>query len=273
MNLIDTVTLADVKEDFPAVLVNGNVIEEALILREMQYHQAESIEEARYKAAYALIVKELLLERARELRLSAELITGENEEEALIRTLLALEVQQPIPTEEDCERYFAANRDKFKTPTLLAASHILVSADPKDPEAREQVQMQANMILEQLQNTPDLFSALAKQYSDCPSKELNGELGQLDKGQTVPEFERQIFTMAEGLCLYPVETRYGFHVVRIDKRVEGDPLPYNMVADRIATYLKDQVYRRSINQYISLLAGQASIEGIHIQGAESLLVQ
>jgi peptidyl-prolyl cis-trans isomerase C len=46
-----------------------------------------------------------------------------------------------------------------------------------------------------------------------------------------------------------------------------------MVADRIATYLKDQVYRRSISQYVSLLAGQASIEGIDIQGADSLLMQ
>ncbi len=273
MELIDSITVSDIIDDFVPVSVNGQAIDEAEILQEMQYHSADSVEAAHQKAATALVVKELMLQRAKELELSAEILTGENQEEALIRTLLTKEVQQPTPDDEACKRYFLANQDKFRTPVLIAASHILLGSDPQDQEAREIAAQQAETLIAELVKNPDRFADLAKQYSDCPSKELNGELGQLEKGQTVAEFERQVFKMEEGLALHPVESRYGFHIVRLDKRVEGKPLPYNMVEDRIATYLKDQVYRRSINQYISLLAGQASIEGVDIQGADSLLMQ
>jgi peptidyl-prolyl cis-trans isomerase C len=273
MELINSITVSDIVNDFVPVSVNGQAIDEADILQEMQYHKADSIESAHQKAASALVVKELLLQRAKELDLSAEILTGENQQEALIRTLLVQEVKQPTPDEEACERYFLANQNKFTTPVLIAASHILLSADPKDQEAREFAAQQAETLIAELVKNPECFADMAKQYSDCPSKEVNGELGQLDKGQTVQEFERQVFKMEEGLALHPVESRYGYHIVRLDKRVEGNPLPYNMVADRIATYLKDQVYRRSISQYLSLLAGQASIEGIDIKGADSLLMQ
>ncbi|BBB30795.1 peptidylprolyl isomerase [Neptunomonas japonica] len=273
MELIDSITVSDIVNDFVPVSVNGAAIDEAEILQEMQYHSAETVEAAHQKAASALVVKELMLQRAKELELTAQVLTGENQEEALIRTLLVEEVKQPAPDEEACERYFLANQEKFTTPTLIAASHILLGADPQDQEAREFAAQQAESIIATLVKDPDSFADLAKQYSDCPSKEVNGELGQLEKGQTVAEFERQVFKMQEGLALHAVESRYGYHIVRLDKRVEGEPLPYNMVADRIATYLKDQVYRRSISQYVSLLAGQASIEGIDIQGADSLLMQ
>ncbi|WP_372738337.1 peptidylprolyl isomerase [Neptunomonas sp.] len=273
MELIDSITVSDIVDDFVPVSVNGHAIEEAEILQEMQYHAADSIEAAHQKAASALVVKELLLQRAKELELSAEILTGESQEEALIRTLIAQEVQQPIPDDEACERYFLANQNKFTTPVLVAASHILLGADPQDQHAREFAAQQAETLIAELVKNPERFADLAKQYSDCPSKEVNGELGQLDKGQTVAEFERQVFKMEEGLALHPVESRYGYHIVRLDKRVEGKPLLYHMVADRIATYLKDQVYRRSINQYISLLAGQASIEGLDIQSADSPLMQ
>jgi peptidyl-prolyl cis-trans isomerase C len=273
MQLIDSVMVSDITNDFPRVRVNGQLIEEAIILQEMQYHGATSVEEAHQKAASALVVKELLLQRAKELEIETEVLTGETPDEALIRALLAQEVDQPIPDTDTCYRYFRANPEKFRTPVLIAASHILLAADPKEPVDREEAKRTAETMIDELRQNPESFASMAKRFSSCPSKELNGELGQLEKGQTVPEFERQVFPHEEGLCLHPVESRYGYHIVRIDKRVEGEPLPYEAVADRIATYLKDQVYRRSINQYISLLVGQASIEGISIQGADSVLMQ
>jgi len=271
MQLIDTTPIAE--QDFPEVRVNQVLIQENDIVAEMQYHPAEELEQARSRAAQALVVKELLLQKARELNVATTGQDAVEEDEALIAALLSQEVKQPDADEDACFQYFQANPEKFRSPDLIAASHILLGASPDEPEERHQRQQQAEELIAQLQKDPDQFKALAQQFSDCPSKELGGEMGQLTKGSTVPEFERQVFPMDEGLCPNPVESRYGYHIVRVDKKVAGEPLEYEFVMDKIRTYLQEQVYRRSVNQYITILAGEANIEGIDLYGADSMLVQ
>ena len=273
MQLIDSVDVTPAENHFAQVAVNGVAISEEEILNEMQYHPAPEAEQAQQAAARALVVKELMLQRASELEISATAQAGESQEEAIIRVLLEQEIKRPEPDEEACRRYFAANPDKFQSPTIMAASHILMASDPRDLEEREKVKNQAEELIAQLQANPDQFVALAKQFSACPSKELDGSLGQISKGSTVPEFERQVLILPMGLAATPIESRYGFHIVRVDQRVEGDPLPYEQVSDAIASYLRDRVYHQAISQYVTLLAGEASIEGVSIDGADSPLVQ
>ena len=70
----------------------------------------------------------------------------------------------------------------------------------------------------------------------------------------------------------PVETRYGFHIIRLDRRIDGRELPFEVVADRIADYLTENVERRAIAQYIARLASLASIEGVAIANADAMRV-
>jgi peptidyl-prolyl cis-trans isomerase C len=71
----------------------------------------------------------------------------------------------------------------------------------------------------------------------------------------------------------PVESRYGFHVVRLDRRIEGRELPFEMVHARIAEYLDEMVRRRALQQYVSVLAGRAVVTGIDLAPAAGPLVQ
>ena len=70
----------------------------------------------------------------------------------------------------------------------------------------------------------------------------------------------------------PVPTRYGFHIIRLDRKHDGRQLPFEVVADRIAEYLQERVRRRATAQYIARLASAAQIEGIELQGKEALQV-
>ena len=273
MELIDSVSVVEPTNEFDPVTVNGIAIDEQDILQEMQYHPAETAPIAQQEAARALVVKRLFLERAEVLDIHAEILTGESQDEANIRELLVQEISRPEADDETCRRYFDANPEKFKTPVVMAASHILLAADPMDMEASAQAKAQAKAILNTLATKPEQFVDFAKRYSACPSKEMGGELGQLSKGSTVPEFERRIFAMPKGLATEAIESRYGYHIVRVDMRVEGEPLPYGHVADRIASYLRDRVYHQAIHQYVALLAGEASIQGVEIEAAGSPLVQ
>lgn len=271
MQLIDTTTLSAEAPDFADVIVNGTTIEPHIILQEMQYYPADSMELSRQQAAQSLVVRELLWQRVKELGLAEENDTADNEN--LISVLLEKEVTLSSADEASCLCYYNANKERFMTPVLIAASHILLGSDPKDLEDREAKKTLAEALLTTLKTNPEKFIELVTQYSDCPSKEVDGQLGQLDKGQTVPEFERHVFKQAVGLVAYPVESRYGFHIVKVEQRVEGDQLPFEAVEEKIRLYLQEHNYRRAVNQYIQLLAGEAEISGIDIVGADSLLVQ
>jgi peptidyl-prolyl cis-trans isomerase C len=71
----------------------------------------------------------------------------------------------------------------------------------------------------------------------------------------------------------PVQTRFGLHVVALDRRIEGRDLPFELVHARIAAWMGEKVRRVAIQQYVSILAGKADIQGIDLAAATSPLVQ
>ncbi|MCG8542737.1 MAG: peptidylprolyl isomerase [Alphaproteobacteria bacterium] len=263
----------------PDIQVNGVEVPEAAIRAEAQNHPAESPDEAFGAAAQALVIRELLLQQARALKLAPQPQTDdsgrrETEEDALIRRLLESEISLPEADDDTCRRYFDNNRERFRSPDLYEAAHILFAADPADTDGYASATAAAEATLETLDRDPGAFAAIARERSDCTSASNGGRLGQVARGDTVAEFETFLVNLEEGqLCPVPVKSRYGVHVLRLDKRIEGRPLPFEAVRDRIAGYLHEASWRRGVAQYIRLLAGNARIDGIDLNGATSPLVQ
>lgn len=115
--------------DAPPVRVNGILIAEAEIAREVQHHEGASIEEARAAAARALIIRHLLLDRAQQLGFAPAPETDalgrwESDEEALVRQVLEAEAPPQAPTESECRRVYEARRDAFPMPFKAAESII-----------------------------------------------------------------------------------------------------------------------------------------------------
>jgi len=262
-----------IEKDLPNIIVNGATISKETLALELQYHPAASAEEAITKAAQALIIQELFVQEAVAQGLDQKLkpFESETKSEALIRSLIEVEVETPQTDEISCRRYFEQNQERFRSPDLVEACHILLAADPQDPQARDSAKTQAEELLAVLQQDSNQFAALVKQYSDCPSKETDGNLGQLSKGQTTPEFERQLFMLETGLAAHVIESRYGYHVVRVDRKISGDPLPFEQVREKIVSYLTEQGNRRAVRQYIHGLMEKATIEGIDIDEINSPL--
>jgi peptidyl-prolyl cis-trans isomerase C len=256
------------------VSVNGVTIARDAIVREMQHHPADKPIAAWQEAARALVVRELLLQRARHLGLTAEPISEdgrrETDEEALMRMLVEREVAVPEPDAEVCRRYYENNKARFRSPDIYEASHILFAALPDDQAAYAQAHADAQAVLATLQENPDSFATLARAYSRCPSGSQGGNLGQITRGQTTPEFEQALVALAPGETTpEPVATRYGFHIIRLARKQEGALLPYKLVAERIADYLAGSVRRRAQAQYVARLVSAAEIAGIALDGAQA----
>ncbi len=267
LSLSDSPNAEKVAADLPDIMVNGTAIAKETLANELQYHPSNSAEEAISRAAQALIIQELLVQEAISLGLEKTLNRQDSEtkSEALIRTLIDTQVAAPQTDEISCRRYFEQNQDRFRSSDLVEACHILFAADPKDPEARDTAKSQAESVLEQLQEDPNQFVPFVKEYSDCPSKETDGNLGQLSKGQTTPEFERQLFMLEVGVGSRPIESRYGYHLVRVDRKIAGEPLEFDQVREKIQNYLSEQGNRRVVRQYIHGLMEKATIKGIDME--------
>lgn len=216
--------------------------------------------------------QELLRQRAVAVALLAEDETGEETVAAAVERLLAEEVKVPAPTKSECRRYYEAHRQDFTSGSLVHARHILFQVTPAVhvPEIRGRAEHALNEILAE----PDRFATLAAELSNCPSGQQGGNLGQIGRGDTVPEFEKVLFRLdASGVLPELVKTRYGFHIVAIDQTIPGAVLPFETVRDDIAYMLKGEVEETALRQYVAILAGQAQITGAQIEAAHSPLVQ
>jgi len=279
MRLFDVTDRKDTATAAPAVRVNGIEISRAAIAREIQNHPADTPGAARQEAARALVVRELLVQEAGRLGIEpADTPDAEGrreaEDEALVRALVEAGVDVPDPTDDECRRFYEGNRDRFRSPDIYEAAHILFAAPRDDEEAYTEADRQARDTIAHLREEPRNFADLARTLSACPSAKTGGNLGQISTGQTTPEFEAALAAMQPGtLCDDPVHTPYGAHVVRLDRKIDGTVLPFEAVAAEIADYLADAVFHRAVHQYIAILAGRAEIEGIDLTAAAGPLVQ
>jgi peptidyl-prolyl cis-trans isomerase C len=261
------------------VTVNGTVISRGDIGRETQHHPAEKPTDAWMAAARALVVRELLLQEASRLGLVPEPITDgegrrEIDEEALVRQLVDREVTIPEADESACRRIYEQRSQSFRSEDLFAVRHILIPAAPGDAPARAEAKELAETLISLVIAEPGSFAALAAAHSACPSKEHGGELGQISRGQTVSEFEDALATApVGGVMEHPIQTRYGYHVIVVDQKIAGERLPFEIVHEKIASWLTGRARSTAIRQYIAMLAGRATITGIELEASSSPLVQ
>ena len=250
------------------IVVEGVEIPEFLIAEEVQHHPGANPAEARTAAGKALAVKALLLHRADELGLVARPQTDddgreETVEEALIRATLDAEVDVDPPSEAECRRVYDAQRARFSTPVLTEAAHILVEPKTDDAEGWEIARQTAQAALDRLIRQPALFAELAKSVSDCPSGEVGGSLGQLGPGDVVGEVERALASLAPGAVLAtPVRSRFGWHVLKLERRIEGKVLPFDYVEEKIRLHLESRAWTAAATRYVSELADRARAQGV-----------
>jgi peptidyl-prolyl cis-trans isomerase C len=248
--------------------VNGVDIDDSVIARELPHHQ--HADNPLKQTVHEVVLRTLLLQEAERLGVGAGL--PGLDDEARIEALLERELRLPRADEAACTRYYLAHAQRFTSGELVEARHILFQVTPTVP--LELVRETAEAVLAALQADPGRFEELARQYSNCPSGAVGGSLGQLGRGQCVPEFEALVFRLGEGeLAPRLLETRFGLHIVQVLRKVDGRLLPFETVRARIADYLSSAAWQRGVHQYLQVLVGRAEIAGVTLDGAASPLVQ
>ena len=162
-------------------------------------------------------------------------------EQLLVQYAMNKAVENVKITDAEIKQFFDENPDQFAGQATMAASHILVDSEEK-----------ANDILAKIQAGEVSFEDAAREYSSCPSSQQGGSLGEFGRGQMVPEFDQACFEMEVGELRGPVKTQFGFHLIRLDDKKEGEALSFEQVKDQLADHLlgekRQKAYQSKVNQ-------------------------
>ncbi|CAB3915987.1 MULTISPECIES: peptidylprolyl isomerase [Achromobacter] len=241
------------------VTINGVELTDADMEQELPLH-ADAPNPIR-AATTALVLRRVLRDEAA--RQGLDLAS----EDDAIGALLARQAPAPEADEAACRRYYQANPQRFIVGELIEADHILFQVTPG--VNLDLLRAHASAVLADLLADPSGFAEVARRQSNCPSATVGGNLGQLGRGDTVPEFEKAVFSLpAGGLLPQVLETRHGLHIVRVTRRIEGRLLPFEQVRESIASALAAASRDTAWRQYARLLVERADVRGIDLGGAE-----
>lgn len=198
-----------------------------------------------------------------------------------IEALLEQNLEVPEPSEEACRRHHAAQQARYTTGERVLARHILfaVTEGVDVTLLRQRAEAALLDVRSHGSNEPDstsadAFAQAARTLSNCPSGAEGGALGWLQAQDCAPEFAREIFGHPEvGVLPRLVHSRFGLHVVEVLSREPGVPQPFESVQGAVAMALRQTSYVTALRQYLQLLAGQAQMAGVDLDGSSSPLVQ
>jgi len=162
-------------------------------------------------------------------------------EEMLSRYAVQKAVERVRVTDEEAKKFFEEHPEQFAPQATFNASHILVETEEKAAE-----------IAEQIKSGELTFEDAAMQFSSCPSKQNGGSLGEFGHGQMVPEFEAACEALEEGELSAPVQTQFGWHLIKLVSKGMGKPVEYKDVAEQLKEALmgekQNAAYQSKINQ-------------------------
>ena len=200
------------------------------------------------------------------MKLTEAQIKTQLQEDLAIQTLIDKQIVEKINvSEQDAQAYYDTHPEAFKQPEQIKASHILVTVDPKDdPAKKAEALKKIESVQETLKACGD-FAALAKESSDCPSKEKGGDLGYFGTGQMVKPFEDAALALKPGETSGIVETQFGYHIIKLtDIKPEGI-MPYAEVKNQLLQYLKQEKVKAELDSYLAVLEKSAKIDKLIMQ--------
>jgi peptidyl-prolyl cis-trans isomerase C len=196
-----------------------------------------------------------------------------------IEALLDQALNLPEPSDEACRRHHAANIARYSVGERARVRHVLFAVTPGVDVNALRSRAEACLLDVRCagpagEGAPDRFAEVAGSTSNCPSGAQGGDLGWLTSDDCAPEFGRELFGHAEiGVLPRLVHSRFGLHVVEVLDREAGRVPAYESVHAAVAQALRQHSFTTALRQYLQLLAGQADLQGVDLDAADTPLVQ
>jgi len=167
---------------------------------------------------------------------------------------------KPQVTDADLQAYYNAHQAQFQVKEQVKVRHILIAV--ADPKADAAAKAKADDLLKQIKAGGN-FADLASKNSDDPgSKTQGGELGWLDRGKTVPEFDKTAFSLAPGQTSGVIKTQFGYHILQVEEKKTAHTRSLAEVKPEILPILEQQRSGAAEQTFASQLADDARKNGL-----------
>jgi peptidyl-prolyl cis-trans isomerase SurA len=181
----------------------------------------------------------------------------------LVERLQGMGTLRPIPpTDQQVKELWDEQKDRLPPRPATASFRQLVITPKADSAARATALKLADSIATALRGGAD-FAALAAKYSDdTTTRAAGGELGWFRRGMMVPAFENAAFAMKPGEISPPVETTYGFHVIRVDRAQPAEVLAHHILITPEITPARVAAGRRLADSLQKLMSKGAGFDSL-----------
>ena len=170
---------------------------------------------------------------------------------------------KPQISDADVLAYYNQHQAQYQVKEQVKVRHILIAVPAgSDSKTEEAAKAKAQDLLKQIKGGGN-FAELATKFSDDPgSKTQGGELGWLDRGKTVPEFDKAAFTLAPGQTSDVIKTQFGFHILQVEDKKTAHLRPLSEVKAEIVPVLEQQRAGAAMQTFASQLAADAKKNGL-----------
>jgi peptidyl-prolyl cis-trans isomerase C len=185
------------------------------------------------------------------------------EENMSMQKVLDLAVKDtPSATEEELQKFYNDNPERFNAPERVRASHILLRVDSKNTlEQKAEIRKKLEGIRSEIEKKTIAFAEAAKKYSEDPTTApKGGDLNYFTRGQMVKPFEDVAFAMNPGTLSPVIETPFGYHIVQVTEIKPAGKEKYEDSKPAIQTYLDQVAKRQAVQKYVEGLKEKATIE-------------
>ena len=245
--------------------LNG-IIEEKLQLQEAKKSGLEVDDESIQLALDDIMKRNNITESQMEEMLEAEGRSMKQYKEVIRNQILVTKVVQfhmgksAGATNKQIQKYYDEHQKDYWQPRQPFVRHILFIADESaTPEVKQLKKVKANEIIRQIRAGND-FSEMAKKYSEDVSANTSGEVGLLKKGHFVPEFEKVAFSLKPGEISDVVESRYGYHIIKVDRVIPGKARSLDEVKEKIEQVLQFENKKKKYQKWMDELKNHAIIQ-------------
>lgn len=178
-----------------------------------------------------------------------------------IQKLIETQIADKIKiSDKESKAFYDTNPDRFKQPEQIKASHILIKVEPGADEMKKSEAKQKIKNIQQKLDKGEDFAALAKEFSECPSKNKGGDLGYFRRGQMVKPFEDAAFALKAEKVSDIVETQFGYHIIKVIDKKPEKTIEYENVKKDLAQHLKQEKTNQEVKIYIQKLIEKSKIE-------------
>ena len=169
-------------------------------------------------------------------------------------------IRNPVIPEEEIRSYYEDTKEEYRREEYIRASHIVILVDENAPrEKKDEARTKIEKIRQEIISGKD-FGAMAREFSEDGKAANGGDLDYIKRGYMPPEFDSVAFLLKKGELSEVVQTKFGFHIIKVFDKKPAGIAPLSDVRDFITRYLQMEVSKKKLAAHMEELKEKAEIK-------------